>query len=102
MLVASSGFLANDNPELALGTNKSILESSYSVCLLPSRDLEKAVHIVVERQISRPFTSGRSREEARIRERYPVYASLGDLIVFSAAPPPDIAWVIAARFLPGT
>ncbi|MCH4904899.1 shikimate kinase [Cylindrospermopsis raciborskii CHAB3438] len=102
VLVASSGFLANDNPESALSTNRSILVSSYSVCLLPSRDLEEAVHIVVERQLTRPFTSGRSREEARIRERYPVYAGLGDLIVFSAAPPPDIARAIAARLLPGT
>jgi shikimate kinase len=91
LLVASSGFLTDDNPETALKANRSLLEACYSVCLLPSRQLERAVYIIVERQLARPFAREMVREEAAIRHRYDVYSQLGDLAVFSAAPAADIA-----------
>jgi shikimate kinase len=53
ILVASSRFLTNDNPETALKENRSLLEACYPVCLLPSRELERAVNIIVERQLAR-------------------------------------------------
>ena len=97
LLVASSGFLTPDNPAAALTANRKLLASWYSLCLLPSRDLEQAVAIIVSRQTQRAFSRDRAREEATIRARYPVYAGLGDLIVFSAASPHAIARAIAER-----
>jgi shikimate kinase len=101
LLVASSGFLTPDNPEPALRANLGLLEGGYSVCLLPSRDLERAVSIIVERQLTRPFARDRAGEEAVIRARYAVYLPLGDLVVFSTAASRDIANAIARRFSKG-
>lgn len=97
LFVTSSGFLTEDNPVSAFNANDAVLSASYSVYLLPSRDIEDAVKIVVKRQLSRPFTSDRIREEQVIRERYLIYSGLGDLIVFLAAPPSDIAPAISAH-----
>ncbi|MCC7253660.1 shikimate kinase [Hyphomicrobium sp.] len=98
LLITSSGFLTPDNPDAALEVNRKLLKTWYSLCLLPSRDLEQAVTIIVHRQLQRAFSRDRIREEATIRERYPVYAGIGDLIVFSAASPEDTAQAIAKRF----
>ncbi|QJU59725.1 shikimate kinase [Sphingomonas sp. AP4-R1] len=100
VLVASSGFMTPDNPPLALEANRALLASTYSICLLPTRSLETSASIIVERQLTRPFSSGRFREDARIRARYPVYAKLGDAIIFSTAPAIEIAKAVA-RFLHG-
>jgi shikimate kinase len=98
LLVASSGFLTNDNPKAALEANRSLLGACYSVCLLPSRQLERAVSVVLERQLARPFARAKVREEAAIRQRYGVYSLLGDLVVFSAASAADIAAAIERQF----
>ncbi len=98
LLVASSGFLTPDNPEAALKVNQSVLDACYSLCLLPDRDLERAVTVIVERQLARPFARNRASEEATIRARLPVYAHLGDLMVFSAAPSRDTASAVARHF----
>lgn len=97
LLVTSSGFLTPDNPEPALAGNRKLLASSYSICLLPSRDLEGAVRIIVERQLARRFARDPAREEALIRERYPIYALLGDMVVYSAAAAGAIARQVARR-----
>lgn len=102
LLIASSGFLTPDNPGPALQANRRLFESCYSVCLLPSRDLETAIEIIVERQLARPFGRGGASEEATIRLRYPIYAGLGDLVVFSAASPRNTASAIARRFSAGS
>ncbi|MEZ5904174.1 MAG: shikimate kinase [Geminicoccaceae bacterium] len=99
LLVTSSGFLTPDNPPRALGANRLLLERWHAICLLPSRDLERAVAVILDRQARRPFTRDRDHEERTIRARYPVYAREGDLIVFSQAPPRDIARAIAHRLL---
>lgn len=91
ILVTSSGFLTDDNPQQAIWSNKSLLSECYSVCMLPSRDLELAVKTIVDRQLARPFSRNRTQEEAAIRNRYPIYARLGDLTVFSTAPSREIA-----------
>lgn len=96
-LVTSSGFLTPDNPPAALETNLRLLAASYSICLLPSRDLERAVSIIVNRQLQRSFARDRAGEEETIRTRFPVYMALGDLVVFSEASPTDIARAVAER-----
>lgn len=97
LLVASSGFLTLDNPPAALENNRKILAAWYSICLLPSRDLERAVSIIVDRQTTRAFAGNPDHEEATIRARYPIYKREGDLIVFADAPPESIARKIALR-----
>ena len=97
VLVTSSGFLTLDNPPQALDANRRLVASSYSVCLLPSRDLERAVSIILERQLARPFSGGPTKEEARIRDRYPIYAGLGDLIVFSITSSAEIARAVTRQ-----
>jgi shikimate kinase len=97
MLVTSSGFLTPDNPAYAIKANRHILAEWYSICLLPSRDLERAVAVIVDRQVVRPFTRDRNHEEKTIRVRYPTYRQEGDLIVFSEAPASDIAQAVALR-----
>lgn len=99
LLVTSSGFLSSDNPKVALATNWRLLTASYSVCLLPSRDLEKSVEIIVTRQLQRPFSRGRRREEEVARARIPAFAEAGDLTVFSDAEPGDVAQAVATRLL---
>lgn len=95
VLVASSGFLTNDNPAPALIANQHLLMAGYGICLLPSRCLEVAVSTIVSRQTSRSFGRSPDIEEAVIRARYRTYASLGDLLVFSTAPAKDAAKAIA-------
>lgn len=97
LLVTSSGFLTPDNPPHAIKTNRHILAEWYSICLLPSRDLERAIAVIVDRQAHRPFTQARTHEEQTIRARYPTYQREGDLIVFSEAPAHDIAQAVALR-----
>jgi shikimate kinase len=99
MLVTSSGFLTSDNPTTALKRNNELLADCYSICLLPSRDLEKAVEVIVQRQLSRPFSGNRQREEELIRDRYLLYAGLGDMMVFSTAPSSEIARSVASYLL---
>src|SRR5688572_19136259 len=55
LLVTSSGFLTPDNPPQAMEVNRRILAKWHSICLLPSRDVERAVSIIVGRQAQRSF-----------------------------------------------
>lgn len=99
LFVTSSGFLTADNPTKALEANRRLVATRYSICLLPSRDMEQAVGAIVERQSRRAFTGDHAHEESKIRARYPAYAQEGDLLVFSMAPSSDTAKAIACRLL---
>jgi shikimate kinase len=101
IMATSSGFLTQDNPPAALDANRRLLAASYSICLLPSRSLEQTVATIVARQLRRPFARVRAREEEMIRQRFPVYAELGDLAVFSEASSNDVAQCIADCLLRG-
>ncbi len=95
MLVTSSGFLTPDNPPAALESNLRLLAASYSICLLPSRDLARAVSIIVGRQLQRPFARGSAQEAETIQTRFSVYVALGDMVVFSESAPGDVAQALA-------
>lgn len=60
VLVASSGFLTLDNPEPEGSVNRELPARCYSICLLPSRDLDQAADIIVTRQLAR-FCAARQR-----------------------------------------
>lgn len=54
----------------------AIAESSMTFVLLPSFDLETCVAEIVRRQVQRPLRLVASREESKIRERFPIYMAL--------------------------
>jgi shikimate kinase len=100
LLVTSSGFLTPDNPPQAIEANRRLLAECYSICLLPSRNLEKSVAIILDRQAQRPFARDRTREEATIRARYPLYEREETLSCFRTRRPATLprrwrsAWAV--------
>lgn len=99
LMVTSSGFLSLDNPPETLAQNTRLVAEGYSICLLPDADPGIASDIIVARQLERGFSRDAVRERRTIGERFATYNAAGDMIVFSAAPPAQIAAAIAARLV---
>lgn len=59
--------------------------------LLPSRDLEVATQIVVARQMDRGLNLDQARETAKFVRPFGDYLDQGDIRIFSAAAPAQIA-----------
>ena len=88
----SSGFLARETPPDLLAGNKARVKAAgTSIRLLPCEDLEAATRIVVARQIARGIGLEADRETAKFPRRFADYLDQGDLRMFSAAPPAQIA-----------
>ena len=78
VVALSSGFVTyprNVHPEYAR-LHRDIEQSSTTVVLIPSLDFEACVVETVRRQLARPFARSAEREEAVIRERFPIYVAL--------------------------
>jgi shikimate kinase len=78
VLALSSGFMTyaeEVHPSYA-ETRAAIAESSTTIVLLPSLDLETCVTEIVRRQVHRPLGLVASHEEAKIRERFGFYLAL--------------------------
>jgi shikimate kinase len=74
----SSGFMtyAGDiHPRYAL-LRQGIEDSPTTFVLVPSLDRETCVAETVRRQLARPFARSAGKEEAVIRERFPIYVAL--------------------------
>ena len=75
----SSGFMtypATTGP-LYAGICRSIEHGALTALLLPAFELEACVEIIVRRQLGRPYLPGnRVSEEARIRDRFPIFMAL--------------------------
>jgi shikimate kinase len=97
IFVTSSGFLSLENPPHILSANRKFLQRGYSICLLPAADEELACEIIVKRQVSRPLGYREGQERRKFQERWPLYRSVGDMLILSAAPPEAIAEVLAQR-----
>ncbi|ACS43313.1 shikimate kinase [Methylorubrum extorquens] len=97
IIVLSSGFLSPGNRPDILSANKAITASGYSVCLLPSLDIEETTRIIVARQMSRGQSLNTARETEKVRSRFAIYKSAGDMLVVSAAAPHQITSEIASR-----
>jgi shikimate kinase len=100
VLAISSGFMtysASTRHDLPV-IHQSIAEQSSTFVLLPSLDLEECVSETVRRQRVRPLAQHRTdgREEAVIRERFPIYATLPARKVSTMRPPAEIAAEIVA------
>jgi shikimate kinase len=98
VFVLSSGFLTY-NEHLTSVHLKAITDQGVSVLLLPSEDIEKAVEIIVNRQLNRGFGLVRENEENKIRKRFFVYKNYGNIKIFSDSKPEDIVSKIIA-YLP--
>ena len=102
VVALSSGFMTYPPgvhpgyPEL----RREVEGSPATFVLLPSLDLETCVAETVRRQLARPFRRAASREEAVIRERFPVYAAMPAHTVETMRPPADVAAAILARLSP--
>ena len=74
----SSGFMtytSNIHPDYA-HLRTCIDESRTTFVLIPSLNRDVCVAETVRRQLGRPFARSREREEAVIRERFPIYVGL--------------------------
>jgi shikimate kinase len=100
VVALSSGFMAYPpgvHPGYAR-LRRDIADGPTTFVLLPSLDLETCVAETVRRQLARPFGHrGAAREEAVIRERFPIYAAIRAHRIATMQPPADVAGAIGAR-----
>jgi shikimate kinase len=96
----SSGFMTYPTgvhpayPEL----RRQVAGGPTTFVLLPSLDLETCVAESVRRQMGRPIGNrGAAREEAVIRERFPIYASIPTHRIETLRSPAEVAAAIVAR-----
>ena len=62
---------------LACGLRAVLAAGAVTALLLPAFELEACVEIIVRRQLGRPYLPGnRVSEEARIRDRFPIFMAL--------------------------
>lgn len=96
LFVLSSGFLSTDiRPDIVQRNRQRVRESGFSVLLMPSRDENEACRCIVERQLTRGFGLVKEKEEAKFRQRFAEYMTLGDKQIFSMDAPDVIAQNIA-------
>ena len=78
VLALSSGFMtyAADVHPNYVEVRAAIADSRTTFVLVPSLDLETSVAEIVRRQVHRPLGLVASREEAKIRARFPAYMAL--------------------------
>lgn len=92
VMALSSGFLARDTPAGLLEANRARVKAAgTSIRLLPNEDLGVATRIVVARQMGRGFNLDEARETAKFARRFADYLDQGDIGLFSAAAPDEIA-----------
>lgn len=92
VVALSSGFLASDTPAALRAANQARVKAAgTSIRLLPSADLAQATQVVVARQMGRGFDLEEGREAAKFARRFADYLDQGDIRLFSAAAPGEIA-----------
>lgn len=89
VVALSSGFMLyppSVHPEVA-GIHRDLLASPTTVLLMPSFDLEDCVEETIRRQLSKPYMkSSAVEQEAKIRERFPLYLPMGSIRVTTDKP----------------
>ena len=92
VFVLSSGFLVHKGlKDLVSKHARTIKTNGTSILLLPSKNKNDAVEIVVKRQISRGIGLKEEDERRKIKERYAKYLKFGDIKIFSQEKPEAIA-----------
>lgn len=101
VIALSSGFMTYPQ-DLAPGYAEvvhKISHSKLSALLLPSFDTEKCVAIIVKRQLQRAYLHADvEQEEARIRERLPLFISFKCAHFLSSIPAEDLATQLSVFF----
>ena len=88
----SSGFLARETPPDLLAANQARVKAAgTSIRLLPCEDVAQGTRIVVARQMGRGLSLDEDREAAKFPRRFADYLDQGDIRLFSAAAPDQIA-----------
>jgi len=85
----SSGFMTyphDAHPEYA-SLRRDVEHSPTTFVLIPSLDRERCIAETVQRQLARPFARDPAREEAVIRERFPIYVALAAPKIETMRPP---------------
>jgi shikimate kinase len=101
VVALSSGFMTyprDVHPHYAL-RRRCVAESRTTFVLLPSLDYEACVTETVRRQLRRPFARPAAREEAVIRERFPIYSGLRARKIETMRPIADVVAEIVAAIL---
>ena len=98
LFVMSSGFLVHEGLDELVEKHRQLLkENGISILLLPSESLEVSVELVVKRQMNRGFGLEEERERNKFIKRYELYQKEGDIKIYSAATPQDIAVEMVTR-----
>ena len=91
IFVTASGFLAAPSGTPDNIEARRLISTGYGIVLLPSRDIEIATPIVVERQLQRGFGLERTSEDQKFRQRFAILIKEGDALVISHNHPTKIA-----------
>lgn len=91
IFVTASGFLAASSGTPDNIEARRLISAGYGIVLLPSRDIEIATPIVVERQLRRGFGLERTSEDQKFRQRFAILINEGDALVISHDHPTKIA-----------
>jgi shikimate kinase len=92
VFVLSSGFLVHKNlDDLIFKHANTLKNNGISILLLPSKDINETIEIIVNRQLDRGFGLKEFRERKKIKERYVRYLDFGDIKIFSQEEPERIA-----------
>ena len=89
VVALSSGFMTHRwsvHPEYAR-LHRCIERSPTTFVLIPSLNHDLCVAEIVRRQLTRPFARSAAREEAVIRERFPIYVGLRARKIETMRPP---------------
>lgn len=91
IFVTASGFLAAPSGTPDNIEARRLISTGYGIVLLPSRDIEIATPIVVDRQLQRGFGLQRTSEDQKFRQRFAILINEGDALVISHDHPTKIA-----------
>jgi len=92
IFVLSSGFLVHEGMnQLTQKHHEALRNKGITVRLLPSASLEESTAIVVGRQLRRGFGLQEDSEREKFQKRYLLYREMGDVRVYSAGNPKEIA-----------
>lgn len=96
VVALSSGFLARETPPDLLAANQArVRAAGTSIRLLPCEDLGAATAMVVARQMGRGLGLDEGRETSKFARRFADYLDQGDIRIFSAASPAQVATEMA-------
>jgi shikimate kinase len=98
LFALSSGFLVTDaEPDIALCNRMAVAKAGASILLLPSRDFNESLGIVLGRQLNRGLNLERAAEEQKFTSRFHGYLEFGGFQFFCSKPPMDAAQELAKQ-----